>query len=156
MTFRKRKKNSRQRGGTTHGWGAMKKHRGSGNRGGVGMAGTGKRGDSKKPSNWKEKYFGKFGFKKKGQVEKIITVNISELQDRLDALLAKKLIEKKGDVYEIDAEKLGYNKVLGTGKLTKKMSIKAPYFSAKAIERIESAGGKAIREETTSKEPEAE
>ena len=60
MVAKKRKKNTRQRAGTTHGWGSMKKHRGKGNKGGAGMAGTGKRGDAKKPAIWKnKKYFGK-------------------------------------------------------------------------------------------------
>ena len=57
MTVNKRKKNSRQRGSHTHGWGAMKKHRGAGNRGGRGAAGSGKRADSKKPSIWTGPYF---------------------------------------------------------------------------------------------------
>ena len=45
MTHNKRKKNSRQRGEWTHGWGAKKKHRGAGHRGGRGNAGSGKRGE---------------------------------------------------------------------------------------------------------------
>ena len=74
MTVNKRKKNSRQRGSQTHGWGAKKKHRSFGNRGGKGMAGSGKRADSKKPSLWKERYFGKIGFKSKKPVSrKILT-----------------------------------------------------------------------------------
>jgi large subunit ribosomal protein L15 len=50
MTTHRRKKNVKQRGSKTHGWGSMKKHRGAGNRGGRGKAGTGKRGDQKKPT----------------------------------------------------------------------------------------------------------
>ena len=48
MTATKRKKNTRMRAHTTHGWGSMKKRRGAGNRGGRGMAGTGKRAAQKK------------------------------------------------------------------------------------------------------------
>jgi len=49
MTVHRRKKNKRMRGAkTTHGYGAKKKHRGSGNKGGKGMAGSGKRADQKK------------------------------------------------------------------------------------------------------------
>ena len=46
----KRKKVSRMhgRGMGTHGWGARKKHKKSGHRGGTGMSGTGKRADNKK------------------------------------------------------------------------------------------------------------
>ena len=63
MTVNKRKKFSRYRASMTHGKGSKKKRRGSGNTGGVGKAGSGKRSDNKKPSHWKEKrYFGKYGF----------------------------------------------------------------------------------------------
>ena len=63
MVVNKRKKNSRQRGSTTHGFGSKKKHRGHGSRGGSGLAGTGKRADAKKPSFWHDtEYFGGHGF----------------------------------------------------------------------------------------------
>ena len=52
-----RKKNTRQRGSKTHGCGSMKKRRGAGHRGGRGAAGSGKRGDCKKPSIWKNKKY---------------------------------------------------------------------------------------------------
>ena len=57
MTINKRKKNTRQSAGTTHGCGSMKKRRGAGNRGGRGNAGSGKRGDAKK-----QRYQKKDGF----------------------------------------------------------------------------------------------
>ena len=140
----KRKKNTRQSAGTTHGWGSMKKHRGAGNRGGRGMAGSGKRADTKKPLIWKnKKYFGRHGFKMHGAKPKINPINLSYFEEKADKLLEKKQITKEGDNYIIDAEKLGYNKILGTGKLTKKLQISASYFSKGAIEKIEKAGGKA-------------
>ena len=43
MKMHKRRKSSRYRGSKTHGRGFKKKARGSGHRGGFGMAGTGKR-----------------------------------------------------------------------------------------------------------------
>jgi large subunit ribosomal protein L15 len=87
--IKKRKKNSRQRGSKTHGWGAMKKHRGAGNRGGRGRAGTGKKGDAKKPNIWKnKKYFGKAGFKKKGMAKKINYVNLIYLDQHADELIS--------------------------------------------------------------------
>ena len=48
MKLKKTKKAKGLRGSKTHGWGAKKKHMGSGHRGGFGMAGTGKRADQKK------------------------------------------------------------------------------------------------------------
>lgn len=145
MTVNKRSKISRQRGSHTHGWGAMKKHRGSGNRGGAGMAGTGKRADSKKPSIWKDThYFGKFGFKKKGQIIDIKPINIEYLEKNLDRLLSDKSIAKEGDFYVIDVKKIGFNKVLGCGKISNKYKITSDFFSKKAQEKIRSAGGEAI------------
>ena len=146
MVVNKRKKNTRQRAHTTHGWGSMKKHRGAGNRGGRGMAGSGKRSDSKKPKIWKnKKYFGKHGFKMHGQKLKINPINLSFFEEKAEKLLEKKQITKENDIYVMDAEKLGYNKILGSAKLTKKFKITAPYFSKGAIEKIEKAGGQAIK-----------
>ncbi|MBW2977786.1 50S ribosomal protein L15 [Candidatus Woesearchaeota archaeon] len=146
MTVNKRKKNTRLKGSKTHSWGSMKKHRGKGNKGGAGRAGTGKRGDAKKPSIWKNtKYFGKYGFKKKGIVKKIIPINLLELQQKAEVLVANKQIQKKEDTYIVDIEKIGYNKVLGYGKLAKKFQITSPSFSKQAIEKIKAAGGEAIQ-----------
>jgi large subunit ribosomal protein L15 len=158
MVLKKRKKNSRQRGSVTHGWGSMKKHRGAGHRGGRGNAGTGKRGDAKKPSIWKnKKYFGKYGFKKKNIIHKVKAVNIAYFEEKLNNLLSNKLIEERSGVYIIDVEKLGFNKVLGYGKLTKKFKITSPLFSKSAVEKIHAAGGEAVqlkREATPAGSPE--
>lgn len=63
MKQKKRNKRSRIRGTRTCGW-AMKKHKGSGNRGGKGFSGSGKRADQKKTYVIKYfyPYFGKKGF----------------------------------------------------------------------------------------------
>ncbi len=141
MTVNNRKKNSRQRGSWTHGWGEKKKHRGAGNRGGRGMAGTGKRGDAKKPSIWTTRYFGKMGFVNHQQ-EKIVSQNIGYIERQIEKLASQKLVSKEGDHYIIDSKKLGFNKLLGKGKITKKFKIDVPYASKKAIAIVEKAGGK--------------
>lgn len=145
MVVIKRKKSSRQRGGTTHGWGSMKKHRGAGNRGGRGMAGSGKKADQLKPSLWKnKKYFGKYGFKKKGIKIEISPINILLLEEKIASLEAAGKVSKENDVYVVDLEKIGYNKLLGSGKATKKFKITVPYASKGAVEKIKSAGGEVI------------
>lgn len=145
MPAKKRPKNSRMHGSTTHGWGARKKHRGSGNRGGQGMAGTGKRSDGKKPSIWKNtRYFGKFGFKKKGQKIEINAINIKDIQRKLDILVKAKKVSKEGDCYTIDLPALGYNKLLGTGVVERKMKITVDLASGNAVEKIKSKGGEVI------------
>jgi len=134
----KRKKNIRQRGSKTHGWGSMKKHRGAGNRGGRGMAGSGKRGDSKKPSVWKDqKYFGKHGFKRKCIVKEVNAVNIAWLEDK-----AESIAKKENDVYIIDLSNLGIDKLLSSGKAIKKFNITVEKATPNAVKRVEEAGGK--------------
>ncbi|MCK5773532.1 MAG: mitochondrial large ribosomal subunit protein uL15m, partial [Thermoplasmata archaeon] len=48
----------------------------------------------------------------------------------------------KGDAYDIDIEKIGCSKLLGGGSLGDlKIHVIAPSVSARAIEKIEAAGG---------------
>jgi len=150
MVVHKRKKNVKLRGSKTHGWGSMKKHRGAGNRGGRGRAGSGKRGDANKPSNWKNnKYFGKHGFKKKGLKEEIKAINILYLEDNFDNLLKKKIISKENDSYTIDISKLGCNKLLASGKVTRKFKITVKYASNNALKKIKEKGGEVITKGVT-------
>src|SRR3989338_838237 len=112
MTVNKRKKSNRYRGSKTHGCGSMKKRRGAGNKGGRGMAGAGKRGDSKKPSLWGERYFGKFGFKSKSAAD-IRPVNIEYLEANIGNPGMQNAVAKEEGIYSVDLEKLGFNKLLG-------------------------------------------
>ena len=80
----------------------------------------------------------KRGFKNRFAVNYAI-VNVAALNKfedgavvDLEALLAAKIVRK-----ELDGLK-----VLGTGELTKKLTVKATVFSATAKEKIEAAGGK--------------
>ena len=150
MTVNKRKKNTRQRGHKTHGWGAKKKHRGKGHQGGAGMAGTGKRADSKKPSIWKdEHYFGKFGFTSKTPKTKINAVNISFIEQHINKFLSSSLIKKENNVYVVELKKLGFNKLLGDGRVSAKFKITTPHASKSAVEKVKEAGGEIIGLEQT-------
>ncbi|MEK6983445.1 MAG: uL15 family ribosomal protein [Nanoarchaeota archaeon] len=144
MTVNKRKKNTRQRGSKTHGWGAKKKHRGKGHQGGAGMAGTGKRADSKKPSIWKERYFGKYGFISKTPKIKIFPVNISYIEQHIDKFVSNGLAKKEEGFYLIELKKLGFNKLLGDGKVSSKFKITVPYASKTAVEKVKESGGEVI------------
>ncbi len=135
MAFKvkKTKKSKGLRGTTTHGWGARKKHKGSGHRGGFGMAGTGKRADQKKTlinKKYGNKYFGKQGITSKGTKKK--KEKVINLRD---------LVEKFGNKKEIDLS--GY-KILGDGEVKRALVIKAKEFSKSAREKIEKVGGKCI------------
>ena len=140
MTANKRKKNSRMRGTHTHGGGSKKKRRGAGNRGGRGFAGTGKRGDGKKPIIWHIKYFGKFGFKKKNAAS-IKSINVEDLCKSINNLRDKGLVDKKEDGYNVDLKKVGYDKLLGKGKVSGKLAIKARFASENAVKKVQAAGG---------------
>jgi large subunit ribosomal protein L15 len=134
MVVHRRKKVRRMRGSQTHGWGAKKKHRGAGSRGGRGQAGM-----FKHKKSWMLKYepdhFGKRGFKTPLKIRKEIkAITLKDID-----ILAKKLNKN-----EIDLNELGYDKVLSTGKVTQALIIKAKKFVDKAKEKVEEAGGKAI------------
>lgn len=144
MTVNKRKKNTRQRGHKTHGWGAKKKHRGQGHRGGRGMAGTGKRADSKKPSIWKTDYFGKHGFISKTPKIRINPVNIGFIEQHIGKFLSNGSVKKEDRLYFVDLEKIGYNKLLGDGRVSRKFRIKTPYASKTAVKKVKEAGGEVI------------
>ena len=154
MTVNRRRKRVRQRGSKTHGWGAKKKHRGKGNRGGKGMAGSGKRADSKKPSIWKERYFGKCGFISKKQGIKINSFNLSYIEENFDSLLKKDIIVKENNFYNVDAQKLGFNKLLSKGNISNKLKIKVMFASKNAIEKVKAAGGEVSLFEKGSKKAE--
>ncbi len=153
----RRKKNTRQRGGTTHGWGSMKKHRGAGHRGGRGHAGSGKRGDAKKPSYWKDKRrYGKHGFTSHA-AEKGAAVNVGHLASAAERMAAEGLATKKGDTFVLDLEKLGIQRLLGAGAVGVKMELSVESASPRALDKVAKAGGKvAVTGVSAQSEPSSE
>tara|TARA_Y100000310_G_scaffold324021_2_gene385301 strand:+ start:2375 stop:2800 length:426 start_codon:yes stop_codon:yes gene_type:complete len=128
MTAKKQKKDKSYRGSNTHGCGSHKKRRGSGNRGGYGNAGTGKRADHRKFTILKKyglSYFGKRGFKRKN-AESLKKINISELPK----------------TPKINLKTMGYDKLLGKGSPAIKYEIIVDSCSEKAKQKIEKSGGK--------------
>ena len=140
MVINKSKKKVKYRGSKTHGCGSMKKRRGAGHRGGRGAAGSGKRGDAKKPSIWGGNYFGKHGFT--SRLKKLNIINFKEIEIKLPIFIKNGLAKENKGAFDINLTKLGYNKLLGTGKITKKLNIKVKSFSKSAAEKIKKAGGK--------------
>ncbi len=135
-----KKKNKGFRGYKSHGWGSKKKHRGKGSRGGKGMAGTGKRADTKKPTIinlYGNDYFGKRGF----VVPRATAYHAINLRD-LNVLIEKKVI--KG---EINLKDFGYEKLLATGELRTAIKITVEKASAHAIEKVKNAGGSIVIKE---------
>ncbi len=138
MVVRKRTKDSRSKS-RTHGWGAGKKHRGAGHRGGRGFAGVGKKGGQKQTAYLAKVIipFGRHGFRLSRREMKVEpnVLNIKDLDQKADAWVEQKLAAKEGDVYIIDLEKLGYTKLLSEGKTTKKFKVTGPV-SQKAKEKL--------------------
>lgn len=141
MVVHKRKKDTRQRGSKTHGWGSMKKHRGAGHRGGRGAAGSGKRGDAKKPSIWKAyPNIGKRGFISKSRTQ-VSTITIAYLENFAKTLATEGYLKTDGKATTVDLEQAGYTKLLATGNVTKAWHITVATATERAIAKIKKAGG---------------
>lgn len=145
MVIRRKKKFRKFRGQRSYGFGSHKKHRGGGSRGGRGMAGLHKHKWSYTVKYLPE-HFGKVGFKRPVKiVEEVRAVNLKQLDQLADKLLKEKIAEKEDEKIKIDVSKLGYEKVLGSGKLTQPLIIEAKVFSKQAIKKIEETGGKVVK-----------
>jgi len=144
------RKKTRHNRGRKSGYGSKKKHRGAGSRGGRGRANLNKHKRSLTSRMGLSTPYDKMHMKSIQKRYEVI--NLTEINH----------LAVKDDLKEIDLE--GY-KVLGTGKLTKKITIKANTFSKTAMEKIAAAGAKAEpleplsfeeTEETTEAEPEVD
>ena len=141
----KRSKSTRQHGRNmgTHGTGARKNKRKSGHKGGIGMAGSGKRADHKKTLVQKlygNDYFGKQGItSRKTKRDTRKRINVGEIQSNL-AKYSKD--SKEGFVIE-----LKNYKILGKGDVKDKLLITCFEASESAIKKVEAAGGKVTLKE---------
>jgi len=140
-----RKEAKRRRGERSY-HGSHKKWRGAGSKGGHGKAGMHKHKWSY-TLNYEPEHFGKKGFKPVVAKE-IRAINLKDLDQLTEKLLEKKLAEKEGDKIKIDLEKVGYDKLLGSGKVSKPLVVEAKYFSKQATKKLEDAGGKAVMKVT--------
>lgn len=128
MKVHKRKKNSRIRGARTVGWGFRQKHKGHGNKGGFGKAGSGKHKAQSSESSVKGEYFGKQGATSRGTARKNYEkINLCDIKDNFSGAkidLSKHKILGKGDGFKAEITALASSKM--------------------AIEKMEKAGGKII------------
>ncbi len=126
--IRKPKKRTKKRGYENH---SGLRRRGAGNRGGRGNAGMGKKSGGQKKS-WllaKGLRLGSYGFTSKRVKPK--SINLGELM---------KFIKNN----EVNALKLGYERVLGRGSPVKGVKVIARYFTKSAKNKIESVNGQAV------------
>ncbi len=126
------------RGTRTIGYGRIGQHRDSGSKGNR-KVGRHKHLWSKVVTSCPD-YFGKHGFHSPQATNRIeSTINLRDLDQ-----LAKGA--------EVNLTELGYTKLLGTGKLTKALTIQVPAASKSAAAKIQEAGGKLITTATSTTE----
>ena len=134
------------RGSRTHGWGQVGQHRARGGRGGTGKAGL----DKHKwtyvvkhdPTYWEKKGF----VSKRNLGRKTTIINVGELDDLVAKLESEKKLEKREKKIFLDLEGLGYDKLLGTGAISKPLLVKVSSFSEAASRKLEEAGGQIFKE----------
>ena len=135
-------KRSKFRGSRTCGGGTHKNRRGAGNRGGRGRAGH----RDHRFSHYLlygEIHNGKDGFTSPTS-SPTPAVGIGRLDQMAESLLATGAATREGDLIVVNAAAIGVEKVLGTGRVTRKLKVSARAFSVQAKEKIESLGGQAI------------
>jgi large subunit ribosomal protein L15 len=136
------RKSRRQRGSRYCGWGQVGQHRQSGGRGGVGGAG-------KHKHFWirtvieEANHFGHDAFRSLNlnSVRKWINVG------QLDSLYARHGSIKENKKALLDLTSLGYDKLLGGGRVQSALSIRIERFSRAAKEKVELSGGEIISNE---------
>jgi large subunit ribosomal protein L15 len=144
ITKRKEKKSRKMRGSRVCGWGRTGQHRKHGGKGG-------RRGSGLHKHKWSyivkyvPDYFGKEGFTRPKCLLRVVkAVNVGALCEMVDELVEAGLARIEDGVYVIDVRAIGFNKVLGGGKVTKPLKVVAPMIAERAKEKIESMGGKAV------------
>jgi len=140
------------RGTRTQGYGRVGQHRKGGQRAGKGKTTQWKK--SKKSYYLKQKElgfpdpdwdFGKKGFKRPQDINRIYHVNALNLKDldsKIEDLTLKNVATKTGNTYTINLKDINIQKILGRGDINKKINLTVDKASKRAIEKIESAGGK--------------
>jgi large subunit ribosomal protein L15 len=140
------------RGTRTQGYGRVGQHRKAGQRAGKGKTTQWKK--SKKSYYLKQKElgfpdpdwdFGKKGFKRPQDINRIYhinTLNIKDLDSKIEDLTLKNVASKSGNTYTLNLKDINIQKILGRGEINKKINLTVDKASRRAIEKIESAGGK--------------
>jgi large subunit ribosomal protein L15 len=130
----KLRKIRKTRGSRTQGYGRIGQHRDNGSKG--------HRKVGRHKHLWslvvtsEPNYFGKHGFTSPQSLHrKENTINLNKL-------------EEIAQTPKINLTELGYTKLLGTGKITKPLTITVPSYSKSAAEKIKKAGGEITSSQT--------
>jgi large subunit ribosomal protein L15 len=135
---------SKFRGSRTHGRG-KKAGRGAGLRGGRGNAGLHKH-KWLSIVKYDPDHFGHHGFKRpQSVVRSKVTMNLSEVEQALPALSKDGFAEEKEGKWTVDLTKMGVDKLLGSGRISKPITVKVAEASASAEKKLKAAGGKLVK-----------
>jgi large subunit ribosomal protein L15 len=137
----KLRKTRKKRGSRTVGYGRVGQHRDQGSKG------FRKSGRHKSGWSWVQRYepdyFGKNGFTSPQSLrQRVNVINVG----RLDEIAQKVSVEKEEGKLFVDLETLGFTKLLGTGRITKTLTVKVASCSKSAAEKIKEAGGQVLME----------
>jgi len=140
----KLRKVRKKRGSRTYGYGQVGQHR----KGTKGKAGLHKH-------RWtylikyEPDYFEKRGFtSQKALSRKTNVINVGELDELADKLATEEKLERKEKKIFLDLDKLGYDKLLGRGKIAKPILVRVAAHSEAAAKKIEEAGGQILKEKS--------
>jgi len=133
----KLRKIRKKRGSRTQGYGRVGQHRKSGSKGRR-KAGRHKHGWSY-VHRYEPDYFKKKRLKSLTDKSKIRIINLKELEE----IALQKVSNKKMKI-TLDLEEMGYDKLLGTGKISIPVSVKISAWSEDAQKKIEAVGGEIL------------
>ena len=120
-----------------------KKGRGAGLRGGRGNAGCHK--TKRIMYERVGRVWGAHGFKRPQTVVMANNaINLKVIEESAAKWVDQGNASKKGKVVSIDLKKMGYDKLLGTGVPSQAYKITISAASAKAVEKVEAAGGEIV------------
>jgi large subunit ribosomal protein L15 len=141
----KLRKVRKRRGSRTHGYGRVGQHRCSG--------GKGERKAGRHKHGWtyvvkhEPDYFGKKGFTSPRTIgQKVNVINVGQLEELVDKMAVGEQLKKKEGNILLDLNKLGYDKLLGMGNITKPVLVKVAFHSATAAKKVQEAGGQILKE----------
>ncbi len=120
-----------------------KKGRGAGLRGGRGNAGCHK--TKRIMYERVGRVWGAHGFKRPQTVVMANNaINLKVIEENASEWVNQGNASKKGKIVSIDLKEMGYDKLLGTGVPSQAYKITISTASAKAVEKVEAAGGEVI------------
>ena len=150
MVRKHKKKTRKYRGKRTFGTGKLGTRRAKGQKGGSGLTtGKEKHHFSKYiklrklgfPGELGEKFrLGKHGFKRPLKIRRrdaVEAINLKDIEVNLESWLEAGDIDKKKNTYVLNLTELGYDKLLGRGKVTENLDITVKKASKGAIEKLE-------------------